>query len=165
MARIKEIIVYPEDQLIEWIEYLISDGGNIEDYKDSAIAKAEELGLTQEEAIALLEHKWREANDLEYYLNCHNLGFDSHDRVIKFFSTKDKKEFIKYIKYYEVARYWSILDHTNDIKKKMNENFKDCPEVQEAFKQRIKKANIKEVKKIVFICIIIWSFILLLAGC
>lgn len=94
MARIKEIIVYPEDQLIEWIEYLISDGGNIEDYKDSAIAKAEELGPTQEEAIALLEHKWRKANDLEYYLNCHNLGVDSHDRVIKFFSTKDKKEFI-----------------------------------------------------------------------
>ena len=156
-----EIIVYPENKLIEWIEYLISNGGSIEDYKDSVIAKAEELDLTPEEAIALLEHKWRTANDLEYYLRSDgNSGYRNTDRVIEKFSTKDKKEFIKYIKYYEVARYWSILDHTNDIKKKMNENFKDCPEVQQAFKPMLdaeKKANRKNIFGIILTILITLS--------
>lgn len=148
MATVEKI-VYPENELIEWIEYLISDGGSIEDYKDSAIAKAEELGLTPEEAIALLEHKWRTANDLEYYLRSPgHLGYNSQKNVLKNFSTKDKKEFIKYIKYYGVSKYWNSRDYTKEIKQKMNENFKDCPEVQQAFKPMLdaeKKANRKNI--------------------
>ncbi len=152
-----EIIVYPEDKLIEWIEYLISDGGSIEDYKDSVIAKAEELDLTPEEAIALLEHKWRSANDLEYYLRSDgNSGYKNKERVIEKFSTKDKKEFINYIKYCEVSSYWNN-NHTGEIKKKMDDSFKNCPEVQQAFKPMLdaeKKANRKNIFGIILTILI-----------
>ena len=155
-----EIIVYPENKLIEWIEYLISDGGSIEDYKDSVIAKAKELDLTPEEAIALLEHKWRSANDLEYYLRSDgNSGYRNTDRVIEKFSTKDKKEFINYIKYCKVSSYWNN-DYTADVKKKMDDSFKNCPEVQQAFKPMLdaeKKANRKNIFGIILTILITLS--------
>ena len=153
-----EIIVYPENKLIEWIEYLISDGGSIEDYKDSVIAKAEELELTPEEAIALLEHKWRTANDLEYYLRSDgNSGYRNTDRVIEKFSTKDKKEFINYIKYCKVSNYWNNRNYTQEIKEKMDDSFKNCPEVQQAFKPMLdaeKKANRKNIFGIILTILI-----------
>ena len=160
MATVEKI-VYPENELIEWIEYLISDGGSIEDYKDSAIAKAEELGLTPEEAIALLEHKWRTANDLEYYLRSDgNSGYRNTDRVIKKFSTKDKKEFINYIKYCRVSNYWNNRNYTKEIKEKMDDSFKNCPEVQQAFKPMLdaeKKANRKNIFGIILTILITLS--------
>ncbi len=156
-----EIIVYPENKLIEWIEYLISDGGSIEDYKDSVIAKAKELDLTPEEAIALLEHKWRTANDLEYYLRSDgNSGYDNKDSVIEKFSTKDKKEFINYIKYCKVSNYWNNRNYTEEIKEKMDDSFKNCPEVQQAFKPMLdaeKKANRKNIFGIILTILITLS--------
>ena len=153
-----EIIVYPENKLIEWIEYLISDGGSIEDYKDSVIAKAEELDLTPEEAIALLEHKWRTANDLEYYLRSDgNSGYRNTNRVIEKFSTKDKKEFINYIKYCKVSNYWNNRNYTKEIKEKMDDSFKNSPEVQQAFKPMLdaeKKANRKNIFGIILTILI-----------
>lgn len=160
-----EIIVYPENKLIEWIEYLISDGGSIEDYKDSVIAKAEELELTPEEAIALLEHKWRTANDLEYYLRSDgNSGYRNTDRVIEKFSTKDKKEFINYIKYCRVSNYWNSRDYTEEIKKKMNESFKNSPEVQQAF-QPMLDAKKKAKRKDFFIGLLVILIMLSLMRC
>lgn len=162
-----EIKVYPEDKLIEWIEYLISDGGSIEDYKDSVIAKAEELDLTPEEAIALLEHKWRSANDLEYYLRSDgNSGYKNKERVIEKFSTKDKKEFINYIKYCKVSNYWNSIDieYTDEIKKKMDESFKNCPEVQQAFKPML-DAKKKADRKTTFLIILAILIALSLAKC
>ena len=132
-----EITVYIEDELINYIEECIE-----ENHKDNCIekvlAKAEELGLTEEEAFALLDEKWRYRNDIEYFKM---MSEDSEEKILQSFHPTAREGFVDLIKFYSVALEWGkihssiqkIIDERIDTAIQKGIISANDPELQSAF--------------------------------
>ena len=103
-----EVTVYIEDQLKIYIKECIEENHK-DNCTEKVLAKAEELGLTEEEALALLDHYWKVDNDIEYFKM---ISKESKGNTLKFFHPEAREGFVDLIKFYSVALEWGEIHST-----------------------------------------------------
>ena len=146
-----EVTVYIEDQLVTYIRECIRKNHK-DNCTEKVLAKAEELGLTEEEALALLDHYWRVDNDIEYFKM---ISKESKGSILQSFHPEAREGFVDLIKFYSVALEWGkIHSSTQDtIDKRIDKAIQkgiisaNDPELQGAFNIINKIKLIEKEKK------------------
>lgn len=136
---VRERIIYSEDNLYSDIDKLVRENTIFNDeLKEEAIAKAEWKCLTKEEALAILEYKWKEQNDIEHNLQ-RPFYFKMSD-VLRVSIPKEKAGLIKYLKCLTLAeKYdWNCIEGDNRLKSNIenivNKYYKNDKDVQHYYK-------------------------------
>ena len=156
-----EVTVYIEDELIRYIDNCIENNSK-EQCTENVLEKAEELGLTEEEALALLDHYWKMRNDVEYFM-LSNSTSTTIRRMAYGYLPSNKEDLIKFIKYYSLVQEWGFpIDNTihkkaldKEVEKAMKKGTfnPNDPDVQAAFStikriEQIKKEKFEAEQKI-----------------
>ena len=146
-----EVTVYIEDQLTEYIRECIRKNHK-DNCTEKVLAKAEELGLTEEEALALLDHYWKVDNDIEYFKM---ISKSSPSDILQFFHPETREGFIDLVKFYSITLEWGRVHPTTQdkIDEKINKAIQkgiisaNDPELQSAFNIINKIKLIEKEKK------------------